>query len=202
MEPVVVTGKELAARIGCRPSYIVELKRTGRLVPDPDGKGYLLAESMALYESTRDPSRAGVAARHAAARASAAAVAAPSASPATNGPQDVHEDDERPTGVAGGHADRRAKALADKEEALAAAAIRENRIALGELMQAQDVEAAVRQAGTLLRTALERIADVLAPQVAPISDEGRIHVMIHDAVEEAMTDASRRFAAIAQKESQ
>ncbi|MFP3415846.1 hypothetical protein SB773_30875, partial [Bacillus sp. SIMBA_074] len=62
---VVVTGKLLADHIGCRPSYIVELKRAGRLVLGPDGKGYLRDASLALYEQTRDPAKSGVAARHA-----------------------------------------------------------------------------------------------------------------------------------------
>jgi len=48
VEDVVVTGVELAAFLGCRPSYIVELKRNGRLVPAAGGKGYLKAASLTV----------------------------------------------------------------------------------------------------------------------------------------------------------
>lgn len=49
IESGVVTGNVLAAHIGCKPSYVVELRKRGRVVVAPDGNGYLLSESLALY---------------------------------------------------------------------------------------------------------------------------------------------------------
>ncbi len=200
-ESVIVTGKDLAARIGCRPSYVVELKRQGRLVPAPDGRGYCLAESLALYEATRDPSRVGVAERHAEARGRATAAADGGGPPVGGeGAAEDDVDDDKP--VRGVHAERRAQALADKEEALAAAAIRDNRLRDGELMEARDVEAAVASAASALRKELEQLPDALAPQVAPLSDEHAIRSLIAEAIDTALREVARKFTAISKAHEQ
>lgn len=53
------------AHMGWKGRYVYELKKAGRLVMSEDGKHVLVAESIARVEATRDPSRAGVAQRHA-----------------------------------------------------------------------------------------------------------------------------------------
>lgn len=187
---VVVSGADLARLLGCKPSYVVELKRHGRLVPNPDGKGYLRAASVALYNDTRDPSRAGVAARHAEARGAALA----------GGGDDVGEEgeDESSPGQ-GSDARRKAKALADKAEADARNAILDLQERLGELLPARQVERVVSEAATGLRLALERMADTLAPQLAATTDEARCRQMVWDEVSHALEELSRGFRSAAQR---
>src|SRR5690606_16487416 len=67
--PETAGFREFAALAGFKPSYVTELRKVGRLVLTGDGKRVRVAESLALIEQTRDPAKAGVAARHAAARA-------------------------------------------------------------------------------------------------------------------------------------
>jgi len=188
-----VTGKELAAILGCKPSYLIELKRNGRLVVAPDGKGYLRAESVALYHETKDPTRAGVAARHAAVRAATAALVPPLAAAAAAGP-DAPDDAELPVGpLEAPDAKRRAKALADRAEIEAKVAQRDYDLSLGKLLDAAEVEQALAAAGVTFRTGMERMVDVLAPQLAAQSDEGRCRQLLWNEVAHALEALSRAF---------
>lgn len=187
----VVTGKHLALLLNCKPSYITELKRNGRLVLSEDGKGYLAAESVALYESTRDPSRAGVAARHAAARAQAAAAAATPPPTRQESPDTAPEDCEEPLQT--GDAKRRAKALADKAVIDALAAQRDYDQSMGRLLPADQVDQALSAAAVNFRTSAERMVDVLAPQLAALSDEGKCRQLLWDEVAHMLEELSRGF---------
>lgn len=182
----VVSGAQLALLIGCRPSYIVELKRKGRLVPAPTGKGYLRAASLALYRETADPSRAGVAARHAAARAAGGSVDA-----------EVSEED-GVTDLPTSDAARRARALADKAEVDARTAELDLLERQGQLLPADAVEQLLSEAATGLRVALERMADTLAPQLAATADETRCRQLVWDEVHHTLEELSRGFRAAAQ----
>lgn len=195
VEPVVndevISGKDLAQILGCRPSYIVELKRNGRLVPNPNGSGYLRAASVELYNRTRDPSRAGVAARHAEARGAALAGAEDLA-----GDEASEGDDASPRGS---DAARRAKALADKAEADARNALLDLEERIGELLPARQVEQLLGEAATGIRLALERMSDTLAPQLAATTDEARCRQLVWDEVSHALEELSRGFRAAARK---
>ncbi len=189
VDDVVVTGVELAAFLGCRPSYIVELKRNGRLVPAAGGKGYLKAASLALYEQTRDPARAGVAARHAAERGQSLAGAE-----VEEGPDDEAEDAiDAPERPLSSDAKRKAKALADKAELDAENARIDMAERLGELLPRADVERAIGQAANGLRVALENMADTLAPQLAATNDEAQCRKLVWDEVSHALEELSRGF---------
>ena len=195
----VVNGKQLAQLLNCRPSYITELKKLGRLVLAADGKGYLATESMALYESTRDPSRAGVSARHAAARA-ASAVVVPAVAPDAG--QGVEEDEEGFEVLPTGDAKRRAKALADRAEWDAKVAERDYLVSIGKLLDAGEVDRALAAAGTQLRTSLERMVDVMAPQVAAQADEVKCRALLWDEVAHALEEIARAFRTTAQAAAQ
>lgn len=187
-EDVIVTGRELATLIGCRPSYVVELKRLDRLVPAPTGKGYLKRASLALYEQTKDPSRAGVASRHAEARGTPLH--------GEEGSEDEGDDDAE--GGSGSvplssDAKRKAKALADKAETDARMAQIELAKTLGDLLPATEVERVLSEASTALRVALEGLADTLAPQLAAMTDEGRCRQLVWDEVAHALEELSRGF---------
>jgi len=196
--PETAGFREFAALAGFKPSYVTELRKVGRLVLTGDGKRVRVAESLALIEQTRDPAKAGVAARHAAARAAVSGQAAPAPAGDDSEAQDPPVDVTDP--VQASHAGRRAKALADKAETDAKAAERDYRISMGELLEAAQVEQAVRGAVVTFRGALENLPDTLAPQLSAITDEGRIRVVLAEAFEHALEELARKFNGIARVE--
>lgn len=188
-----VTGAQLAARIGCKPSYIVQLKRTGRVVACQGG--YQLDASLALYEQTKSPAHSGVAQRHAEARGSALVGSHGEVIDGDEGDgEDLAGVDHKPLPV--GDAARRAKALADKAETDAAVSQRDLAISMGLLLRRDDVAAVLGQAAGTFRATLERLADTLAPQLAAVADEHRCRELIWSEVNHALEELSRSFRAI------
>lgn len=100
----------------------------------------------------------------------------------------------------GSHAQRRAKALADKEEELAAKARRERLIEEGALLRRDQVEPAVSLAFGHLRQALEGAARDMAPELAAMDDEDRIAATLTDRFERLLGNLSRSLAALAQRQ--
>lgn len=195
--------KAFARILGERsPSYVTQLKGEGRLVLTDDGKRVRVDESLALIRSTADPSKAGVVARHAADRGVGQGGGATAAGGAPGG--DDGADDESLANPADpvqeSHARRRAKALADKAETDAKAAERDYRISMGELLEAGEVEQAVRAAVATFRGSLENLPNTLAPELSGLSDEGRIRVALGEAFEHVLEELSRRFASIGRRE--
>lgn len=200
--PETMGFREFASLAGFKPGYVTELKSKGRLVLTPDGKRVRVAESLTLIDDTRDPARIGVAARHAAAREQGGAVVAP-AGPGGESAADSGGDDAQSTladPVADSHARRRAKALADKEEALARKAQRDEQLELGQLLRVDDVIGALTDAATTLRTSLESLPAALAPELAAATSEDRIRVLLGDALESRLTEMARKFGAIGRAE--
>lgn len=187
----LVTGKELAAHIGCRPSYIVQLKREGRVVLADGGKGYLLEPSLALYRETRSPAHLAVAQRHAVTR-SAAQVPPTADHDIVDDGEDAGVDLPNVPAASGSQA-RRARALADKAEVDAKAAQRDLDISLEQLLDRRDVEAVLGQAASALRAELERMADTLAPQLAATTDEARCRELVWNEVSHSLEELSRAF---------
>lgn len=186
--PEAVTLKEFARIARRKPSYITQLKAAGRLVMADDGKRVLVAPSLALIEATRDPSRAGVAARHEAARAAPA-----------RSDDDVEGDGggeaaSPPAAPPDAHSARRSRFLADKAEWDAKAAERDYRVSMGRLLEADQVVAAVATAASRLRVRLETLPYDLAPQLAPLTDEGEVRTLLAEEIEAALAELSRQFA--------
>lgn len=209
-EPGTASFSGFARAIGVKASYVTELKAKDRLVLTDDGKRVRVEESLALIRETADGAKAGVAARHAAKRgkggASAAAgrpVPASGADGADDAEDDAGEELANPADpVESSHARRRTKALADKAEADARKALRDEQVELGQLLQAEEVEQAVRNAVVTFRGALENLPNMIAPELAAIGDEGRVRVVLAEALENALGELARRFAGIARTEEQ
>lgn len=189
-----VTFKGFARILDRQPSYVTQLKAAGRLVLTDDGKVDVDA-SLALIRNTADPAKEGVRARHAAARAQGQGSEAQSTGEGGEGEHaaDLPDAFEPPSP----DAKRRAKALADKAETDAKAAERDYRISMGELLDVADVEQAARTAAATLRNGLENLANTLAPELSAETDEGKVRVILADAIEHALDELSRQFAAIA-----
>lgn len=206
-EAGTATFSGFARAIGVKASYVTELKTAGRLVLTADGKRVRVEESRALIRSTSDPAKAGVVARHAAGRGRAAATpASPAPSSATGA--DIGEDGDQESAraytdpVEESHARRRTKALADKAEADARKALRDEQVELAQLLPAEDVEHAVRGAVITFRGALENLPNTIAPELAAISDEGRVRVVLAEALEHALEELARKFGQLARAESE
>ena len=140
----IISVREFAVREGYKPNYGHELAKAGRLVMAADGKNCLARASHERFNASKDPSKQGVAERHAAAREAAAAADVPRV------PAEAGQD--KPGDVA----------LYDFQNAKAKrehwAAEREHaayRKEAGELMERGDVVAAFADAGATVRSKLE-----------------------------------------------
>lgn len=182
--PETLTPRQLAERLGFKPHYGNQLAKEGRFVLAPDGKHVLVQESIARFHATKDPSKQGVADRHAAGRAAAA--------PAQAEPPLDDEDD------AGGDAPmydfHNAKA---KREHWAAerehAAFRKD---AGELIELTAHITAMADVGATVRAKLEAWASTLPPQLAG-RDEAAVRATLADQVElllRALADRMQRHA--------
>lgn len=191
--PDTLTPREFAERLGYKPHYGNQLAKDGRLVFAPDGKRVLVQESIARFEATKDPSRQGVADRHAQGRA--AAQAAPAVPPA--------DPDDEAGGDSGGDVPmydfHNAKA---KREHWAAerehAAFRKD---AGELIELTTHIAAMADVGATVRSKLEAWASTLPPQLAG-RDEAAVRATLADQVElllRALADRMQRHATTGQE---
>lgn len=190
-----VTRKAFARILNAAPSYITQLQAEGRLVLTADGKRVRVDESLALIRGTADPAKAGVAARHAAVRGTPTATSAGDELESEEGEAGAGADAAQDS-----HARRRSKALADKAETDAKAAERDYRISMGELLEAAEVEHLIKSAVATFRGSLENLPDVLAPELSAISDEGRVRVVLAEAIEHKLEELSRAFAAVGRKD--
>lgn len=175
---------------GFKPSYVTELKAKGRLVLTEDGKAVMPDASFQRMRDTADPSKVGVAARHAAAREN----------PDQGAPErKSREDSEEPgsqtdePGQTTGYQHWRER----RERAAALQAERENELAERKLLNAAEVESAIAHAVTQVRTGLELLPSELAPQLAPIDDEDRVQAILADAIEQRLAELARVLRSVA-----
>lgn len=180
----IISVRDFAVREGYRANYGHELAKAGRLVMAPDGKHCLARASHERFHASKDPSKQGVADRHAAGR-EAAAAAVPQV-PADAG-QDKPDDG----------------ALYDFQNAKAKrehwAAEREHaayRKEAGELMERGDVVAAFADAGATVRSKLEAWSATLPPQLAG-RDEAAIRAVLADQVEQVLRELADKFGRMA-----
>lgn len=190
---------EFARYKGWRPSYVTELKLAGRLVLTDTGR-VQVRESLARIEQTQDPSKSGVAERHAAERAAKvvadAAVDSDASVFASAGHNDsrVSGDDD-----SGGSRYQRARAANEQYKALQAKLDYEVRI--GKLVDAAQVRAAAADMGATVRRRLESLAPLVSAQIDE-RDRDRVYTQITDIVEQTLADLERVFSrGMARKES-
>ena len=181
----IISVREFAVREGYKPNYGHELAKAGRLVMAADGKNCLARASHERFNASKDPSKQGVAERHAAAREAAAAADVPRV------PAEAGQD--KPGDVA----------LYDFQNAKAKrehwAAEREHaayRKEAGELMERGDVVAAFADAGATVRSKLEAWSATLPPQLAG-RDEAAIRAVLADQVEQVLRELADKFGRMA-----
>lgn len=209
--PNHATLREFCDAQGWKPSYGHQLKREGRLVLHTDGKTVLVAESVARIAATRDPSKQGVAERHAAGRAKTAKAA--TGKPALQvAPPVVNEslttaDASAPPPAAADDADQVGVQLYDFQNSKAKrehwAAEREHaafRKEAGELIELTEHIAAMANIGAMVRSKLEAWAGMLPPQLLG-RDEAAMRAVLASNVEAVLNEitAQARAAAAAEK---
>jgi len=208
--PETMNLRQFAKHIGCAANYPGQLKAQGRLVLDAAGR-VLVKQSIERIEATRDPSKQGVADRHARQRGAPALTghapqAGPGADQATARPvsqQPSQQQSQPPNDEpmddpahpdAGLYIYQNAKAkrehwAAEREQTL-------YRKEAGELMERSQVVAAFAAAGSTLRGKLEAWASVLPPQLQG-REEPEIRGLLADQVEVLLGDLAAVFGAMA-----
>lgn len=188
MMPNELSFADFARLLGVKPQAVTALRKDDRLVLTTDGKRVVVDASRARIAATADPTKAGVTARHAAerqAKGAGQAAPVPSTTEAAGGEGDAADEPAPSQGFQyWRERNERAKALASE---------RENDLADGKLLAADEVTAAVAQATTTLRASLERLPDTLAPELAAANDEGQVRGLLAEAIEHALEDLARQF---------
>ncbi len=185
--PDLCTLADFARLARVKKSYVTKLKAAGRLVLAADGQ-VCVAASLALIDATRDPSKAGVAARHAAARD-----AAPEPEPET-APEPADDPSAPPVAKPARTGYQKSRAL--RERYLAKEAQRAYAVASGKLLDREEVTGAIAAAVTTLRQGLEGFAVTLGPLLAAETDEGRCMAMLAEEVERLLTEIAKKFAGV------
>lgn len=199
-----MTIPDFAAHIGCKRNYGYQLRNEGRLVMAADGKHVLVAESIERIAATRDPSKAGVAARHAVARGATAQTG--HAQNTAVAPENIAQvATETVANTENGQEDAPG-ALYDFQSAKAKrehwAAEREHAQYLkeaGDLMERTAVVAAFADAGAAMRASLEAWQATLPPQLVGL-DEAAIRITLADQVEHLLHNLVDRFTRAAQQD--
>lgn len=184
---------QYAARIGRSPGYITQQAAQGRIVFTPDGRFVDVAKTDALLAATASPDKQHVADRHAAARIATGYQAAPQHQPDDDGPAAPPQ---RPDAAAvAGNSYQQARAV--KERFLALEAKRAYEVAMGQLRDAREVEHAVATAFTATRTALQNLAQTLAPVLAATTTEEAARTEMATAFEAILAELSTTLATMA-----
>lgn len=192
-ESNLLTIAEFSAHLGYGRTYAYQLHKDGRLVMSPDGKHVMVAESVARVRATEDPSKQGVAQRHAQTRRERAAGAAPAPSaPAADVP-----DDDRAEADAAAAADGPVPpgfdfqvSKAKREHFAAQEAELSYRARAKELLEASEVRAVLSEVMTVMRTSIEGIAHRLAPALAAAVDEAEVRSLLNAEIRYALQTAS------------
>jgi hypothetical protein len=188
----LMTIAEFSAHLGFGRTYGYQLQKEDRLVLAEDGRRVLVAESIARVRATEDPSKQGVAQRHAAARLQ-------KASPSESGvaAPDMPTDDDPEAGPVGGPVPpgfdfQVAKAKREHFAALEAEA--SYRARAKELLEASEVRATVSEVMTVLRTAIEGMSHRLAPALTAAVKETEVRAMLDAEIRYALDTASASLA--------
>lgn len=188
----LMTIPEFSAHLGYGRTYAYQLQKEGRLVMAEDGKRVLVAESIERVRATEDPSKKGVAQRHAMARLPKDASEAPS-----HDMDDLSADEPAtmPEGAVAkpdGFDFQNSKAKREHFAALEAEASYRARVK--ELLEASDVRAVVGEVMTVLRTTIEGMSHRLAPALTAAVKETEVRAMLDAEIRHALDTASASLA--------
>lgn len=167
--PAALTRAEFARHIGVSRAYVGRLAAKGRLVLADNGKDIMVAASIDRMEKMSDPAYAP-------------------------------RDNERVAQETGDspEIDNYSRNKALREYYAAQTAKLEYEQLVGTLCETSEFKRAGNDVGTLLRTALENMADDLAPALAAEKNEDRVHALLVERHEQMLRTLSDRVRAAAQ----
>lgn len=165
--PPTLTRAAFARLRGVDKAYITRLAQAGRLVLTEDGKLVRVAESIALLEKTKDPSKEGVRERFAEQRG--AGLALDPVPEQVGTPGTVLE-----VPTSGSMMEDRRALI--REQALRAKLHREE--LEGRLVDVETVRRAVFEKTRIARNALMGLVDVIASRLAAESNPAKVHDML------------------------
>jgi len=163
-----ISRAEFARRIGVDRAHVTRLAQDGRLVLDPAGD-VLESASRARMAVTADDGPVGDAQRERWADYRTRDEIAPPAAPET---------------AAQAYREARARKL----DAEAAMAMMQRATMEGRLIDRPAVRRMLVEMGTVFRTALERMPDHLAAQLAAEPDPERVHALLVERIEQVLSD--------------
>lgn len=183
MQPMTLSA--FARYMDWPQSYVSKLKKAGRLVLDDNGR-VLPAPSIARIEATSDPSKKGVAQRHAQARAAKAQSAEPAL------PAPAVADDGKAGAVY-----QKAKAM--REQFLALEARRIYELNIGKLCDVQEASSIAFSAMNEIRMRHAALPALLAPRLVSMSNEAEIMQLIREELEQIEAAAADHFNKLGSK---
>ena len=171
--PATLTKSAFAEYLGLKPSYISALVKAGRLVLDGEGRAarVKVAESLALIEATT-AGRFDVARRHAAERARRAQTGEGIPQLRSTSENGLKRDSDD------GDSERLVDAKARKESAQADQEEMKAAQMAGNLIAREDVEAALKAAGALMRAEMDVFPDQNAAELCALRDLGEVHALL------------------------
>ena len=193
----LMTIPEFSVHLGYGRTYGYQLQKEGRLVMAADGKRVLVSESEARVRATEDPSKQGVASRHAAARRQRVSTP-PAAVPADEASTGDGNADLEPAagGTAGPGGYDFQVSKAKREHWAAERELTAYRKEAGELIEVSEHVAQFAKAGATLRAGLESWSAILPPQLVG-RDEGAIRALIAGEVEQLLRELTAQISGIA-----
>lgn len=180
-----LTRKEYGELKGWSKQYISKLILNDRLVLDEAGRIDVEASEQNL-ETTRDPSKAGVSARHQQERLQRDVY-----SHVTSKSEPTHTAAPTPVDLALGHSPDFQKARAHREHYLARMAEMEFRKAQGELVEVSFVQKAAYETARSLNQSLMSLSPQLAPQLAALSDPWEVERQLTAALRQRLNEAAQ-----------
>lgn len=191
-----MTIPAFSQHLGYGRTYAYQLQKEGRLVMAEDGKHVLVAESIARVRETEDPSKAGVAQRHATARRDKTASPASDAPPVSgSSAAETTTAPAEPDGATPGPADHDfQKAKAKREHFAALEAEASYRARVKELLEASEVRSVLNEVMTVLRTSIEGMAHRLSPALAAEVDEAAVRALLDAEIRYALESASDQLS--------
>lgn len=170
--PETLTLSEFNRHMGYKGRFVYQLRNEGRLVMADDGKMVRVAESIRRIEETKDPSRSGVAARHAAGRGHE--LTGLNQTEPLGDAADGGNSDEGGSGQGAYHfQDSKAK----REHY---AALREEnayRKEVGELMDADEATGAFADAAAKIASVLDAVPSTVGPMLAGLQSDDVIRIL-------------------------
>lgn len=187
MDTNILTKKQFAELRGVSSAYVSKLVKEGKLVLTDDGKKVIVDQSLARMQASRDPSKVGVAERHARERAERdvgqyTRADAPDLPPML--PQDVGTGFTDPKNI------DFQKARAMREHYLAMQAKNEFLRSQRTLVERDRVEHAAFALARLQRDSFMGLPTKIAPTLAAINDPWELEKKLQEAIRNLLDDMS------------